>query len=118
MEMRDYMTTALKIRLIFTVLCTIGAGTLLAAGQIATGQPDGLPGDAYQFGALGLCAWMVYRNYTFAAKKDAEIEKLTRSIIDLHDVTMKTIHRITDVLSTKKCVADDKTIQEIKDNGK
>jgi membrane protein implicated in regulation of membrane protease activity len=67
----------------------VPAGIMLALGTAAGAVPDGIPGDLFQFGALGLVAFMVWNKERSSMKtarvldqRHAESLRLTQQVIE------------------------------------
>jgi len=87
--------------------------------MMAQATDAGVYGWVSRFGALGLCAFMVFQNYRqsdalgkIITRKDATIEKrdqeiigLTRSLATALEQNTQALNEITDSLNERPCMA-------------
>jgi len=103
-------------------------GLIGALAAVAEGAP-GLPAGILQFGALGLCAYMVWRLHAqqqglidshkveqdeliaVIRKKDAVLDRRTEELTALSRQNIAAYHRLADLLEDRPCLQKDHRIQ-------
>jgi len=94
-------------------------GVFAGCSMVGTIPSPGIPGWVFQFGALGLVAFMVLQNYRqqtatikVVKEKDKQIaeynERMARLVSEYTDAT----RRLAECLEDRPCIQGDQRIQE------
>lgn len=94
------------------------AAACLVAGDIAGATPDGIPSDLFQFGALGIVAFMVWRD-----RRDREQERrdrltLGKIIDDRHEEVVKMNTELVKALDRNSRAMEACVGKQVHDRGK
>jgi hypothetical protein len=94
-----------------------GLGLLALSGLAADGAP-GMPASVLQFGALGLCAYMVWRLHAHQRellevirRKDALLDRRGEELSALAKQNIAACYRLADLLEDRPCLRKDHRIE-------
>lgn len=87
---------------------------LLSVGGLAAEGAPGMPASVLQFGALGLCGYMVWRLHVHQQdllevirKKDALLDRRGEELSALARQNIAACHRLGDLLEDRPCLGKD-----------